>query len=38
MEGKKCDIVFPTIAGSKWGCVALLSDDKGIPKDAKKPS
>lgn len=32
-EGNKMDIVFPVIADTKWGCVALLSDDKGIPSD-----
>lgn len=34
LEGKKIDTVFPAIAGTKWGVVALLSDDEGIPKDA----
>ena len=33
-EGNKMDIVFPVIADTKWGCVALLSDDQGIPKNA----
>lgn len=33
-EGNKIDIVFPAIAGTKWGVVALLSDDSGIPADA----
>ncbi|HAM16638.1 MAG TPA: methyltetrahydrofolate--corrinoid methyltransferase [Eggerthellaceae bacterium] len=33
-EGDKIDIVFPKIADTKWGCVALLSDDTGIPADA----
>ena len=33
-EGDKIDIVFPKIADTKWGCVALLSDDSGIPADA----
>ncbi len=31
-EGNKIDIVFPAIADTQWGCVALLSDDTGIPK------
>ena len=34
-EGNKIDIVFPVIADTKWGCVALLSDDKGIPVDVE---
>jgi 5-methyltetrahydrofolate--homocysteine methyltransferase len=34
LEGKKIDIVFPVIQGTKWGCVALLSGDEGIPKSA----
>ena len=31
-EGKKMDIIFPVIADSQWGCIALLCDDRGIPK------
>ena len=31
-EGDKIDIVFPKIADTKWGVVALLSDDTGIPQ------
>ena len=34
-EGDKIDIVFPKIADTKWGCVALLSDDTGIPADVE---
>ena len=34
-EGDKIDIVFPKIADTKWGCVALLSDDDGIPADVE---
>ena len=34
-EGNKMDIVFPAIADTKWGCVALLSDDNGIPADVE---
>ena len=34
-EGNKMDIVFPVIADTKWGCVALLSDDNGIPADVE---
>ncbi|MDR1248126.1 MAG: methyltetrahydrofolate cobalamin methyltransferase [Treponema sp.] len=36
MEGDKTDMVFPLIADSGWECVALLSDDTGIPKSAQK--
>ena len=34
-EGNKIDIVFPVIADTKWGVVALLSDDNGIPTDVE---
>jgi len=34
MEGNKVDTVFPVITGTDWQCVALLSGDKGIPKNA----
>ena len=30
-EGKKMDVIFPVIAKTNWKCVALLSDDTGIP-------
>ena len=33
-EGDKIDIVFPAIADTKWGVIALLSDDTGIPQSA----
>lgn len=36
MEGDKIDIVFPAIADTEWGCVALLCDDTGIPKGYEK--
>ncbi|HSW38461.1 MAG TPA: methyltetrahydrofolate cobalamin methyltransferase [Acidobacteriota bacterium] len=36
MEGNKIDIVFPKIADTKWGCIALLCDDTGIPRTAEK--
>jgi 5-methyltetrahydrofolate--homocysteine methyltransferase len=35
MEGNKVDTVFPVIAKTGWECVALLSDDTGIPKSAE---
>lgn len=34
MEGNKTEIVFPAIADTDWGVVALLCDDSGIPADA----
>lgn len=34
LEGDKIDVIFPVIANTKWGCVALLSGDKGIPSTA----
>lgn len=33
-EGNKISTVFPAIANTKWEVMALLSDDKGIPKCA----
>jgi 5-methyltetrahydrofolate--homocysteine methyltransferase len=36
MEGNKADTVFPVIADSGWECVALLSDDTGIPRTTEK--
>ena len=34
-EGDKIDKIFPILAENPgWGCVALLSDDTGIPKNA----
>jgi 5-methyltetrahydrofolate--homocysteine methyltransferase len=36
MEGDKIEQVFPLIAGTAWGCVALLCDDTGIPGSAEK--
>jgi 5-methyltetrahydrofolate--homocysteine methyltransferase len=36
LEGDKIDTVFPLIANTGWQCVALLSDDTGIPKSAEK--
>ena len=35
-EGDKIDRVFPVIAGTKWECIALLSDDKGIPRTTER--
>lgn len=34
-EGDKIDIVFPVIADTDWGCIALLSDDHGIPSSVE---
>jgi 5-methyltetrahydrofolate--homocysteine methyltransferase len=36
LEGDKIDLIFPLIADTTWQCVALLSDDTGIPKSAQK--
>ncbi len=36
MEGDKIDIIFPLIADSTWGCIALLCDGKGIPDSAER--
>jgi 5-methyltetrahydrofolate--homocysteine methyltransferase len=33
-EGDKIDVAFPIIADTKWEVMALLCDDKGIPKSA----
>jgi 5-methyltetrahydrofolate--homocysteine methyltransferase len=35
-EGDKIDRIFPAIADTKWECVALLSDDKGIPQTSER--
>jgi len=35
-EGNKMDVIFPVIADTKWGCVALLCDDRGIPKSVEQ--
>lgn len=35
-EGDKIDVILPTIADTKWECVALLCDDSGISKTAEK--
>ena len=36
LEGNKIDTIFPAIAGTGWGCVALLCDDSGIPKTSAR--
>jgi 5-methyltetrahydrofolate--homocysteine methyltransferase len=35
-EGDKVDTIFPLIAGTGWECIALLSDDKGIPRTVER--
>jgi 5-methyltetrahydrofolate--homocysteine methyltransferase len=35
-EGKKIERIFPLIAGTEWECIALLSDDKGIPRTVER--
>lgn len=36
MEGGKIDLIFPVIADTKWECIALLCDGKGIPDSVEK--
>lgn len=36
LEGDKIDLIFPVIAATKWECVALLCDGKGIPDSVEK--
>ncbi len=36
MEGDKISKVFPAIAGTGWKCIALCSDENGIPDSAEK--
>ncbi len=36
LEGDKIDVIFPAIANTKWECVALLCDDKGIPDSVER--
>jgi 5-methyltetrahydrofolate corrinoid/iron sulfur protein methyltransferase len=36
LEGNKADIIFPVIADTEWGCIALLCDDKGIPNSVER--
>jgi 5-methyltetrahydrofolate corrinoid/iron sulfur protein methyltransferase len=36
LEGNKIDTIFPIIADTKWGCIALLCDDKGIPDSVER--
>lgn len=35
LEGDKTEVLFPAIAGTRWGCIALLSGEKGIPRTAQ---
>ena len=35
-EGDKIATVFPVIANTTWECVALLSDDRGIPENSER--
>ncbi|MCL1834600.1 MAG: methyltetrahydrofolate cobalamin methyltransferase [Oscillospiraceae bacterium] len=32
-EGRKCEIIYPLIAGTGWKVIALTCDDDGIPAD-----
>ncbi len=36
LEGDKIDVVFPVVANTDWQIVALLCDDKGIPKTVER--
>ena len=36
LEGKKCETVFPLIAGTDWSVIALTCDDNGIPAAPEK--
>ena len=36
MEGDKIAKIFPAIADTRWKCIALCSDEKGIPPTAAK--
>jgi 5-methyltetrahydrofolate corrinoid/iron sulfur protein methyltransferase len=36
LEGNKIDTIFPVIADTNWGCIALLCDDKGIPNSVER--
>lgn len=36
MEGNKTGIVFPVIADTRWKCICLCSDEKGIPDTAER--
>lgn len=35
-EGRKCEIIFPLIAGTDWQVVGLTCDKEGIPSDPIK--
>ena len=36
MEGDKVSKIFPAIAGTRWKCICLCSDENGIPDSAEK--
>ncbi len=36
MEGNKVEKIFPAIAGTRWKCICLCSDENGIPDSAEK--
>ncbi len=36
MEGDKIAKIFPAIADTRWKCIALCSDEKGIPPTAQQ--
>jgi 5-methyltetrahydrofolate--homocysteine methyltransferase len=35
-ENNKCDIIYPLVADSPWGIIALTCDDAGIPSTVDK--
>ena len=36
LEGNKCDLVLPIIAGTDWSVIGLTCDDGGIPAEPEK--
>lgn len=34
MEGEKAELLLPAVAGTDWGVIALLCDERGIPDSA----
>jgi len=35
-EGRKCELIYPLLAGNEWKVVALTCDDDGIPDNAER--
>ncbi|MDO4816757.1 MAG: dihydropteroate synthase [Bacillota bacterium] len=36
LEGNKCKLIFPLIAGTQWNVIGLTCDDGGIPAEPEK--